>query len=473
MNKRALVVGLLMACALHVWLIWPLTRSSPERVSPAGAMPPVDSIAVREIQEDRPDETKTAEQAKQQTQPDPPRQPEQVVQEQAPPPQAQPAPPMELVQIEPHKPDPLQEVSLAQNSPAEPQPLPPVPAPLHVLAQQAPQIESTPAVPDSGPARLFAPVEAREAVVESAPVSESPMPSSDAWTLPPTPSAVAALREPEPPPLPPPPVPPATGITRPATPQTVAPLPPEQVATVAPASPALRLRSRSMKSWDRDDMLASLPKPDPAFLSATDPRTARAEAQPRAAQPASGAIELASAPRAPTPYTPVTFASQRERARGAEAADRGYLKSLGTPPQDPVARIAWGDSASAVRTMHLGRMALVIVDDDLKVVASVDGSSGVWTRGGLPPQMATYSNRVRVVDHVSAFAAFARFCQPNEHLAVLVPVGLERRIEAAMDQAARSQGLSRTQVAACYGRLEPHQGALEFIIDRVERRHIQ
>lgn len=220
-------------------------------------------------------------------------------------------------------------------------------------------------------------------------------------------------------------------------------------------------------------MLASLPKPDPAFLSATDPRAARVEAQPQTPTPAPGSIELASAPRPPTPYTPVAFSSSRDKARGAQAADRGYLKSLGAPPQDPVARIAWGDAASAVRTMHLGRMALVIVDDDLKVVGSIDAGSGAWARGGLPPQMATYSNRVRVVDHVSAFAAFARFCQPNEHLAVLVPVGLERRIESAMDQAARAQGLSRNHVAACYGRLEPHQGALEFIIDRVERRHIQ
>ena len=161
------------------------------------------------------------------------------------------------------------------------------------------------------------------------------------------------------------------------------------------------------------------------------------------------------------------------RSGGGEAADRGYLKSLGPVAQDPVARIAWSDASAAMRTIDIGRMALVIVNDDLEVVASIDGSTGAWSRAGLPAHMSTFSNRVRVVDHVSAFSAFSRFCQPNEHLAVLVPIGLERRIDSAMDQAARAEGLSRRQVAACYGRLEPRQGALEFVIDRVERRQIQ
>lgn len=236
-------------------------------------------------------------------------------------------------------------------------------------------------------------------------------------------------------------------------------------------------------------MLESLPKPDPAFLSATDPRPREPAPQSRAhtvptsptatVQLSDAGPKAAPAPAAvapsrgtPGPYQPVSFESSKERAKGggAQAADRGYLKSLGPVPQDPVARIAWGDTSTAMRTMTLGRMALVIVDDDLKVVASIDGSSGSWVRGGLPQNMSIYSNRVRVVDHVSAFAAFVPFCKPHEHLAVLVPVGLERRIEAAMDMAARAQGLPRTHVAACYGRLETRNGALEFIIDRVERR---
>lgn len=473
MNKRALVVGMLVACALHLWMVWPLARPSGQPVAQDDAMPPVDSVAVRELPDDQPAEQAPADEA------------------------------------EANTPAPTPEVQLAQAPPADPPPPPPAPAPTSVAVREDPKIESTPAVPDSGPAPLFDPIAAREAVVESAPVSDATMPSAEAWELPPAPSAVAALREPEPPPLPPPPAEQPPSVAAPVlqpTPHVSETSPPP---TATRPSPALRLRSREMKSWNRDDVLASLPKPDPAFLTASDPRPVRVQppspaVAPRTpvAQPAPApVIELA--PRTPVPYTPVKFASLRDRAsdrpaaiarteppasapiaptlqsasaargRGAEATDRGYLKSLGPAPQDPVARIAWGDPASAMKTLSTGRMALVIVDDDLKVVASIDGSSGAWVRAGLPAQMSTFSNRVRVVDHVSAFAAFARFCQPNEHLAVLVPIGLERRIEGAMDRAARAEGLSRTQVAACYGRLEPRQGALEFVIDRVERRQVQ
>lgn len=520
MNKRALVIGLLVACGLHLWIIWPATRRSPERVAKDDTMPPIDSVAVRELQAPETEETAKTEPADVPEQPAAaPATPTQVA-EQTPTTSTPKAdPPVELAKAEQRTPAPLPEVQLAQAMPVEQPSLPPTPAPTSTLNQQPAKIESTPAVPDSGPAPLFEAIPAREAVVESAPVGDVPVRSSDAPVPPPAPSAVAALREPEPPPLPPlPPLPPPV-VQASAAPSPIpqaAPPVAETAASRAPthASPALRMRSRAMKSWDRDDMLSSLPKPDPAFLTATDPRPVRAQPQspfgapnPPMTQPVQApAMELA--PRSQVPYTPVKFASLRDRGNrehdrsaeqarvapsasssaqvapttrasaiarsgGGDAADRGYLKSLGPVPQDPVARIAWGDASAAMRTIDIGRMALVIVNDDLKVVASIDGSTGAWARAGLPSRMSTFSNRVRVVDHVSAFAAFARFCQPNEHLAVLVPIGLERRIDGAMDQAARAEGLSRRQVAACYGRLEPRQGALEFVIDRVERRQIQ
>jgi hypothetical protein len=530
MNKRALVIGLLVACGLHLWIIWPATRRSPERVAKDDTMPPIDSVAVRELEAPETEETAKTEPADVPEQPAaPPATPTHVA-EQTPTPSTPKAdPPVELARAESRTPAPPPEVQLAQAMPVDQPSLPPTPAPTSTLNQQPAKIESTPAVPDSGPAPLFEAIPAREAVVESAPVGDVPVRSSDAPVPPPAPSAVAALREPEPPPLPPlPPLPPAPQV-QPVPPASVvqasatsaqapqaAPPVAQTAAPTAPTrvSPALRMRSRTMKSWDRDDMLSSLPKPDPAFLSATDPRPVRAQPQsnfgapnPPMTEPVQApTIELA--PRSQVPYTPVKFASLRDRENrehdrsaeqarvapsasssaqvapptrasaiarsgGGDAADRGYLKSLGPVPQDPVARIAWGDASAAMRTIDIGRMALVIVNDDLKVVASIDGSTGAWARAGLPSRMSTFSNRVRVVDHVSAFAAFARFCQPNEHLAVLVPIGLERRIDGAMDQAARGEGLSRRQVAACYGRLEPRQGALEFVIDRVERRQIQ
>lgn len=531
MNKRALAVGLLVACAIHLWIIWPAAREVPAPAPTEVPMPPLDSVAVRELPSDKEPEPKQTEDSSRQ-QDAKAQQPAQQLAESKPAdahPEPAPKPEPAVAKAEPVTPAEPAAVQLAQATPAEPPAVPtPVPAPApapeaasltqapaptQALAQQTPVIESTPTVPDSGPAQLFDPIAAQEVVIESAPVQDAPLPPVDARTLPPAPSTVGALREPEPPPLPPLPPSPASRVEAPlpspalASPEASAPAhQPAPDAAPRRASPALRMRSRELRSWNRDDVLSSLPKPDPAFLTATDPRAGRTQSPPSDPQaivpptvsergaeltsaPAAAAtpvpterIELA--PRTPAAYAPVRYSASLDRGSGrskgtsasgggAQATDRGYLKSLGPVQQDPVARIAWGDASAAMRTMSLGRMALVIVNDDLKVVASIDSSTGTWARAGLPAQMATFSNRVRVVDHVGAFAAFSRFCQPHEHLAVLVPIGLERRIESAMDQAARAQGLSRCHVAACYGRLEPRQGALEFVIDRVERREIQ
>ena len=156
---------------------------------------------------------------------------------------------------------------------------------------------------------------------------------------------------------------------------------------------------------------------------------------------------------------------------GGQPADRGTLAPGAQVRQEPVARIAWGNADEASRMIDIGRMQLVTVDSDLKVVAGIDGRDGAWTRTSAPAQMGSYSNRVRVVDHVAGFAGQSSLCGPGEHLAVIVPVGLDRRIEKAMDQAARREGLSRDLVAACYGRLVIQATGIEFEVDRVERRN--
>ena len=152
-------------------------------------------------------------------------------------------------------------------------------------------------------------------------------------------------------------------------------------------------------------------------------------------------------------------------------ADRGVLRGSFEPPQDPVARIAWGDASQALRTMDIGRMVLVIVDAELKIVGGIDGSGDTWRRTNIPSNLSTYSNRVRVVDHIPGFSIPRSVCQSTEHLAVIIPVGLERRIEKSMDSAAKRMGLQRKQVAACYGTLISERTGLEFAIDRIERRN--
>lgn len=156
--------------------------------------------------------------------------------------------------------------------------------------------------------------------------------------------------------------------------------------------------------------------------------------------------------------------------QGGQTADRGSLAPGARVRPEPVARIAWGSAQEASQAVDIGRMRLVAVDDDLKVVAGISGSGASWSRTPPPPEMGVYSNRVRVVDHVAGFSAQAELCGSGEHLAVIVPVGLDRRIERAMDKAAWREGLTRDQVAACYGRLVTHPTGMEFEVDRVERR---
>lgn len=204
-------------------------------------------------------------------------------------------------------------------------------------------------------------------------------------------------------------------------------------------------------------------------------RSAGTTAAPSAAPGRSaGAARAVAGPPSATAKTSVVVRSSGASGSGpggGQPADRGTLAPGAQVRQEPVARIAWGNADEASRMIDIGRMQLVTVDSDLKVVAGIDGQDGAWTRTSAPAQMGSYSNRVRVVDHVAGFAGQSSLCGPGEHLAVIVPVGLDRRIEKAMDQAARREGLSRDLVAACYGRLVIQATGIEFEVDRVERRN--
>lgn len=156
-----------------------------------------------------------------------------------------------------------------------------------------------------------------------------------------------------------------------------------------------------------------------------------------------------------------------------QAADRGVRPDpTRRAPADPVARIAWGDPTEALRALDHGRMLLVRVNDGLEIVGGLERVAGGWRRAEAMPSLGAYSNRVRVVDHVAAFDEPARLCGPGEHLAVVVPIGLERRFESAMRDAATRAGLLWSNVSACYGRLAPTPSGIEFVIDRVEPRAV-
>ncbi|MDA1106171.1 MAG: hypothetical protein O2855_06215 [Planctomycetota bacterium] len=175
---------------------------------------------------------------------------------------------------------------------------------------------------------------------------------------------------------------------------------------------------------------------------------------------------------APAPARPVVLANAAPSpvaTGGVRVADRGASGGTAGQRLGPVARIAWGSPDDALRVVSGGRLELVAVGDDLKVCASIIQGENGWKRVSPRPGLSTFSNKVRVVEHVSAFTEIAAACQPREHLAVLVPVVLERRIESAMAHAASQAGLRAVQLEACFGRLVPGANGVVFEIDRIER----
>ena len=252
-------------------------------------------------------------------------------------------------------------------------------------------------------------------------------------------------------------------------------------APVAPAAPSVvAARPASARVGASMPPAASASGATAPVVAA--PRAASVRSSGAAAAPAIGAIGAGSGRVGAGTGSAVSKGTTAARSSGTtgssgpgggQPADRGMLAPGSQVRQEAVARIAWGNADEAARTIDIGRMQLVTVDADLKIIAGIGVHDGAWSRTSAPAQMGSYSNRVRVVDHVAGFAEQSALCGPGEHLAVIVPVGLDRRIEKAMDQAARREGLSRDQVAACYGRLVTQATGIEFQVDRVERRAIK
>ena len=459
MNWKAFALGAAGSVALHVWLIWP-ARPAIESSS-AIPEPETTRVAVREVDAERLRE-RDARQARASDRGE-----------------AQPQPPA------------AEPASLAAAEPASQAATQPAPAsgPASQPAAPARAVEPAPQ-----PAAAAAVATAREAIIESVPTVED-RPSSEevAARIEQYEQRAARLSEAAP---------------RPAAALAPAPaMPPPAVRSVpdsSPAAPAVPAVARAQQREIPPVQIAprlQLPAPrSPAFpwlkrqapsveLSGVQP-PAPSEHGPRVAAAAAAAPAAAVAPirpaaevppavrREPAQYRPVSFGGSRGTGRDrpmsaafGQAVDRGAMAALTQAPRDPVARIAWGDASEALRMVDLGRMALVTVDEELKIVGALEPSGAGWKRSAAVPDLGAFSSRVRVVDHVAAFAHQAALCSSGEHLAVVVPLGLERRIDNAMDAAARREGLVRMQVAACYGRLVAGATGIEFVIDRVERRN--
>ena len=497
MNWRIFSLGAAGSVALHLWLIWPARPAAPAAVAPP-AEPETKRVAVREVDTERlRDRQRSPEpKAAEAPPPAPAKEPEPVpaaaVLAAAAVAEPAPVPPPPVAQPEPPAP------AVAPAQPAAPPQAPAAaqaPAPVAVASAESPVIES-----GNSPAAVHAGLPRREAVVETAQAPRSDaiesqierfeaqaaqlaqsaprpvqMPVADAAPAqapnPVMPAAAPAPAQPSPAPA----VALAPRAAREIPPVEFKPRAP-QPAPKSPAFPWLKRGGASVQLAGAPAAAAVTPAPSPARAPAAAAARTGTPAPAVAAGP-NGTPTPMAIRREPVPYQPVRFggggkADRREvSAAFGQAVDRGAMSALTQAPQDPVARIAWGDPAEALRLLDLGRMALVTVDEDLKVVGGIEPAGGSWRRAASLPNLAAYSNRVRVVDHVAGFAPQAALCGPGEHLAVVVPVGLERRIDRAMDEAARREGLSRTQVVACYGRLVANPTGLEFQVERVERRN--
>ena len=499
MNKQIFIAGLLLSVGLHAIFLWPVITNRTVPVVPKKS----DSVSVRELEAEkvvtpiaeraRKLEVKTEPEPQAKSEPKPEAKPESKPEvttdpkpevkpasqpEPAPKPAPEPQPAMEpevVLESAPAPEMPAVSKVVAEPEPApiptpEPAPIPtPEPAPTPTpepAPTPTPERQAPPPSLASQPAQLFRPAVSVQPAIESVPIAErvvEPVLPERKPTQPLAPAPRSAVRIDHPP------------AVETVTTQT----PVSQSGPALVKEPASRFVIPSLSSKHRTTRSLHPIAPAPLAMRSNPPQQlpqrSQIQVQPETqVQP----VQQFAAPSTQDVGTNDSVGltappnSAAQRSTSGVLADRGVLRQGSfEPPQDPVARIAWGEASQALRTMDMGRMVLVIVDAELKIVGGIDGTGGNWQRTSIPSDLSTYSNRVRVVDHIPGFSIPRSVCESTEHLAVIIPVGLERRIEKAMDTAAKRAGLQRQQVAACYGTLISNRAGLEFAIDRVERRN--
>ena len=487
MNKRIFIAGLLLSVGLHTIFLWSAITNRTAPVVPKQS----ESVSVRELEAEkvvtanaepaRKLEVKTEPEPEAKSEPKPEPKPElkpevtaepkpepkpelkpEVTAEPKPEPAPEPQPAMEPEVVLEPAPAPEMPAVLKVVAAPEPAPIPTtVPAPTVTPVRQAP-----PPPLASQPAQLFSPAVSVQPAIEPALIAESVV------------EPVLPVRKPTRPLAPAPRS--AVRIDHPPAVETVTTQAPFAQSAPAPVEePASRFVIPSLSSRHRTTRSLHPIAPAPVAMKSNPPQQLPLRSQLQV-QPVTQAqpVQQFATPSTQDVGTNDSVGmtappnSATHRPSSGVLADRGVLRQGSfEPPQDPVARIAWGEASQALRTMDMGRMVLVIVDAELKIVGGIDGTSGNWQRTSIPSDLSTYSNRVRVVDHIPGFSIPRSVCDSTEHLAVIIPVGLERRIEKAMVAAAKRAGLQRQQVAACYGTLISERTGLEFAIDRVERRN--
>jgi len=137
---------------------------------------------------------------------------------------------------------------------------------------------------------------------------------------------------------------------------------------------------------------------------------------------------------------------------------------------EPVVRINWGRIDNAVSVLNTSGMKLVIYESTGSVKKQVVIDRVVAAIKPLHlDSTISYSDNLRIVDNVPAFAAIRNSLKisPSDRLAVLIPVDVERVIESAKIAEVSKRSLSLTDVKVLGGRFILADGKLNFIIEKV------
>ncbi len=207
----------------------------------------------------------------------------------------------------------------------------------------------------------------------------------------------------------------------------------------------------------------TIPAASPVKAPAPAPAAAAAKPQP---------VPKPVAPPAADPAPPAPTPALAQTHRPAPAANEGGDFSGRTDAAHRAAvRIDWGTTADAMEVLAAGGMKLVILQPDHSFATELTPVAGAWrVRPFETVAGVRYSNGLRVVDRVAAFGGAGAGLGAEQRLAVLIPVDVERQMQAAQHQAAARKGLTLAQVRTFGGRFAVAAAGVRFHVTRIQHR---
>ena len=185
--------------------------------------------------------------------------------------------------------------------------------------------------------------------------------------------------------------------------------------------------------------------------------------------------EIKSAPESEPeePKQPIELA-ESNRELLSNTVEEGSFAGSADGIERPILRINWGSTTQAVSTLRASGMRLVILRPGgtigNELLANSKDSWQVKPLAVEPDQR--YSDSLRVVDKVPAFASAKTFIRPgsDQSLAVLIPVDVEKMIETAKITYAYQQGLRMQDIATFGGYFSLNNSRVDFVIERIQLR---